>query len=126
MALDSQGVIQRIWNLQFDLPWPWIEEVLAEQMKRRPRTLMWVREEKGNQEADASARMEVEVGWGMQRTVIATPAGIKQEFPIYPKMPAHLRWSPRALRGLVYMVTGKGPAAVAVRNREIRNTLVCV
>jgi len=49
------------------------------------------------------------MGWRMQKKVIATPAGIKQEFTIYPKAPAHLKWSPMAVRGLVYMVTDKGP-----------------
>jgi len=64
---------------------------------------------RGNEEAGLGARMEVELGWRMQRTVIATPVGIKQEFPVYPVAPAHLRWSPTALKGLVYMVTDKGP-----------------
>ena len=45
--------------------------------------------------------MEVEMGWRMQRTVTATLAGIKQGFPIYPKMPAHLEWSAKAVKGLV-------------------------
>jgi len=35
--------------------------------------------------------------------------GIKQEFPIFPTAPAHFRWSARAVKGLVYMVTDKGP-----------------
>ena len=56
-----------------------------------------------------TARMEVNVGWRSQKTVIATPAGIKQEFPIYPKAPAYLKWSSRAVKGLVYMVTDRGP-----------------
>jgi len=36
VALDSQGVIQRIWNLQYCQPRSWIEETLVEQMKERP------------------------------------------------------------------------------------------
>jgi len=55
------------------------------------------------------AREEVKMGRRMQKTVVATPAGIKQEFPAYPKAPAHLKWSPNALKGLVCMVTDKGP-----------------
>jgi len=55
-------------------------------------------------------KREVELGWRLQKAVIATPAGIKQVFPIlYPKAPAHLEWPSRALKGLVYMVTDKGP-----------------
>jgi len=45
---------------------------------------------RGNEEADMVARREVELGWRLQKAVVATPAGIKQEFPIYPKAPAHL------------------------------------
>jgi len=48
------------------------------------------------------------MGRRTQKTAIATPAGIKQEFPIYPKAPAHMKWSPMAVKGLVYMVTDKG------------------
>jgi len=73
---------------------------------------MWVRGHKGvtgNEEADMRARGEVKMGRRMQKTVVATPAGIKQEFPVYPKAPAHLKWSPNVLKGLVYMVTDKGP-----------------
>ena len=45
----------------------------------------------------------------MQKGMIATPGGIKQEFPIFPKAPNHFRWSARAVKGLVYMVADKGP-----------------
>jgi len=89
----------------------WIEEALAEKMQERPRTLMWVKGhqgEEGNEEADRRVRIEVEMGLRLQKTVIATPVGIKQEFQIDPKAPAHLKWSPRVVKGLVYMVTDKG------------------
>jgi len=46
---------------------------------------------------------------GYQTQRISNPAGIKQEFPIYPRAPAHMRWSPMAVKGLVYMITDKGP-----------------
>ena len=111
VAIDSQGVIQGIWNLQFDPPRSCINEALVAQMQRRPRTLMWVKGhqgERGNEEADMRVREEVEIAWRLQKRVIATPAGIKHEHPIYPTAPARIRWSPRVLKGLVYMVTDKG------------------
>jgi len=73
---------------------------------------MWVKGHhgvKGNEEGDRRAGAEVEMGWRLQKTVIATPTGIKQEFSIYPKAPAHLKWSSKVVKGLVYMVMDKGP-----------------
>jgi len=64
---------------------------------------------RGNEEADRRAGMEVELGWRLQKTVIAMLAGIKQEFPIYPAAPAHMKWTPVAVKGLVYLVIDKGP-----------------
>lgn len=52
---------------------------------------------------------EVVWGWRLQKTVLVTPAGIKQELPTYPKVPAYLRWSSKVVKGLVYIVTDKGP-----------------
>jgi len=75
VALDSQGVIQRISNLQYTQPRSWIEEGLLTRMRERPRTLMWVRGHrriKRNEEADMKARVEVELGWRSQKTVIAS------------------------------------------------------
>jgi len=112
VALDSQGVIQRIANLRFTGPRSWIEEKLLEQMQERPRTLMWVKGHdgvEGNEEADRMARRTVDMGLRGQETEIATPAGIKQRFPLYPRAPAHISWAPAALKGLVYMITDKGP-----------------
>jgi len=111
VALDSQGVIQRIVNLQYRRPRSWTEELLVGQMQERPRTLMWVRGHQGvqgNEEADKRARREVKAGRRRQQAGVATLGGIKQEFPIYPRAPAHWGWSPAALKGLVYMVTDKG------------------
>jgi len=60
-----------------------------------------------NEKADQRAREEVEMGWRMGRPDIATPAGIKQAYPIHPRALPHMRWSTRAIKGLVYMVTDK-------------------
>jgi len=43
VALDSQGVIRRVINLQHQAPWSWIEAKLKAQIAERPRALMWVR-----------------------------------------------------------------------------------
>jgi len=112
VALDSQGVIQRINKLKYDRPRSWIEEKLVEKMQEHSRTLMWVKGHsgiEGNERADKMARRAVDMGWRLHEEGIATPAGIRQAFPIYPKAPAHVNWSRMGVRGLVYMITDKGP-----------------
>jgi len=64
---------------------------------------------RGNEEADRRAKAEVIAGERRSAAGIATPWGIKQEFPLYPRAPAHISWTAAARRGLVYMVTDKGP-----------------
>jgi len=103
VALDSQGVIQRIQGLVFQAPRSWIEERLARQMAERSRVLMWVNGHngtKGNEAADERAKREVWMGKRMHMPDIVTPAGIRQAHPLRAKAPAHLKWSRMAVRGL--------------------------
>jgi len=63
-------------------------------MQAGPWALAWVRGHQGiegNEEADARAKREVEMGYRILRPDIATPAGIRQTYPTQPKAPAHLR-----------------------------------
>jgi len=95
IALESQGVIQRIWNLHFMAPRSWVEETLKVQMQRRPRILMWVKGhqgEEGNEKADRMAKQEVEMGWRMQEREVATLAGIRQAYipDIYTRRHLHI------------------------------------
>jgi len=85
VALDSQGVIQRIHNLRYAHPRSWIEEQLVKKIEERPRTLMWVKGHcgvEGNEAADRTAKREVELGRRLGKIIVATPAGIKQGFPV--------------------------------------------
>jgi len=94
VALDSQGVIQRIWNLQDVDPRSWSEEARKRQMQERPRVLMWVKSHDGvvgNEEADMRAKKEVEMGWRLLKPDIVTPAGRRQAHPLHPRPPAHMR-----------------------------------
>jgi len=64
---DSQGVIQRIYNLMSQAPHSWIEETLVRQIFEGPRTLMWVKGPggvTGNDEVDRKAKMEVPYACG--------------------------------------------------------------
>jgi len=72
---------------------------------------MWVRGhqgEEGSEKADSRAKEEVEMGWRLNKPDVATPAGIKQAHPLHSKAPKHMRWSMKAIQGLVFMVMDKG------------------
>ena len=44
----------------------------------------------------------------MGKADIITPAGIRHDFPIHTK-PKQLRWTRKAVKGLVYVTTDRGP-----------------
>jgi len=93
VALDSQGVIQRIQNLQLREPRSWIEERCARQMAERSRVLMWVRGhtgKEGNEMADTKAKMGVWIGERMHKPDSVTLAGIRQAYSLHDKAPKHL------------------------------------
>jgi len=71
--------------------------------------------------ADERARQEVKAGKRRRQAGIATPGGIKQEFPIYPRASAHLSWSSAALKGLgsVYGDRQGPPATMAMGDWEV-------
>ena len=78
VVLDSQGVIQKIWSLQYVQPRSWIEEALVGQMRRRPRTLMWVKGHQGKKATRkqiGGAKREVGIGRRLQKTVISCVHG---------------------------------------------------
>jgi len=72
---------------------------------------MWVKGyqgEAGNEAADRKAKEEVEMGWQMHKPDILTPVGIREAHPLHPRV-AYMRWSTKAIKDLVYIVTDKGP-----------------
>ena len=109
VALDSQGVIQRIDSLRYAQPRSWIEERLVAKMQERPKTLMWVKGHsgvKGNERADRKAKATVERGG----TAVATPAGgYTTRVPNIPEGSGTFEVVSGSVRGLVYMITDKGP-----------------
>jgi len=92
VALDSQGVIQRIHGLKLRAPRSWIEERLARQMAEIRETEgadVGERHDgvEGNEAAGSRANEEVWRGEWMHWPDIVIPAGIRQVFPLHSEAP---------------------------------------
>ena len=61
----------------------------------------------GNEAADYMAGKTGWIGRRIARPDIATPASIRQVFPIHTR-PKHLLWDCQAVKGLTYLATAGG------------------
>ena len=72
---------------------------------------MWVKGHsgvEGNEKADERAKEWVmRVQWGSEPST-ATPAGIRQAYPLFRREP-HMKWNRTELKGLTYLHTDRGP-----------------
>jgi len=112
---DSQAAIRRCINLLTATHGArsWIDERVIKAAKKNEgaRTLVWVKGhsgEEGNERADRRAKERVAEGvWKSERD-LATPAGIRQTYPLHERK-AHMKWDRNELRGLTYLHTDRGP-----------------
>jgi len=112
---DSQTAIARCRNLASGATraGSWIDEKAIRAMKELEGNLvlMWVKGHsgvEGNEKADERAKEWVMRGqWGSEPST-ATPAGIRQAYPLFRREP-HMKWNRKELRGLTYLHMDKGP-----------------
>ena len=112
---DSQAAIKRCRNLMSGTQEvrSWIDRRVVRVVKGREAelNLEWVKGhsgEEGNERADRRAREGVERGVWRSDPSLATPAGIRQAYPLFERK-RHMKWDRDEVRGLTYLHTDKGP-----------------
>jgi len=114
VASDSQAVIKRCVKLTTGIQRgeSWIVERAIKAAGERGKTklkLIWVKGHSGvtrNEMADKRAKDKVMEGiWNSDRS-LATPAGIRQAYPLYRREP-HMKWDREELRGLTCLHTDR-------------------
>jgi len=109
---DSQAAIKRCQYLLSGAQKvrSWIDERIVRAAGEGV-TLEWVKGHsgvEGNEQADRRAREGVEKGVWRSDPSLATPAGIRQAYPLFQKK-KHMKWDRDEVRGLTYLHTDKGP-----------------
>jgi len=111
---DSQAAVKRCRNLVSGAQEvrSWIDErvVKAEKLEKG-RRVEWVKGHsgvEGNEEADKRAKEGVDKGVWRSDPSLATPAGIRQAYPLF-RRKKHMKWDRDEVRGLTYLHTDKGP-----------------
>jgi len=114
VASDSRAAIRRCINLTTGVQAgrSWIDERILKAAKGKTGLRVeWVKGHsgvEGNELADKRAKEKVMEGIWNSDPSLATPAGIRQAYPLYSREP-HLKWDTEELRGLTYLYTDKGP-----------------
>ena len=115
MASDRQAAIARCLNPASGVTrvGSWIDEKIMKAMEKSEGrlTLMWVKGHsgvEGNERVDKRAKEWVMKGQWESEPSIATPAGIRQAYPLFRREP-DMKWNRPELKGLSYLHTDRGP-----------------